>query len=139
MNRQGPPAKRSAHTCSIVPARFANVRTGEAEVLVVYGGFNGHTVLGDLHTLPLAQNDDGLMSSWRTWDAAGVPPAPRALHSTSLLGDSLFVFGGWSGHSNGARNLLADLWELAMKADEPPCWHPVALSAQADQPCARQG
>ena len=26
-----------------------------------------------------------------------------------------------------------------MKADEPPCWHPVALSAQADQPCARQG
>lgn len=56
--------------------------------LVIYGGMSGCR-LGDLWFLECDT------MSWNKPAIKGIPPLPRSLHSATLIGHRMFVFGGW--------------------------------------------
>ncbi|XP_022915035.1 host cell factor 1-like isoform X2 [Onthophagus taurus] len=56
--------------------------------LVIYGGMSGYR-LGDLWFL----NADTL--TWSKPTVSGHTPLPRSLHTSTLIGNRMFVFGGW--------------------------------------------
>ncbi|KAL3664097.1 hypothetical protein V7S43_010982 [Phytophthora oleae] len=59
--------------------------------ILVFRGGDGREYLNDLHALQL----DSM--TWITVRTRGRAPAPRANHSSALVGDDLLVFGGWDG------------------------------------------
>ena len=90
--------------------------------LLVFRGGDGREYLNDLHALHL----DSL--HWTRVQATGAVPAPRANHSSAVVGDNLFVFGGWDGqkrlndvHVLDARSLA---WTTAVVTGQLP--HPRA-------------
>ena len=63
-------------------------KKGDEKKMIVYGGMNGKR-LGDCLMLDV--------SNW-TWTQLvfkGITPNPRSLHSSSLIGCYMYVFGGW--------------------------------------------
>lgn len=56
--------------------------------LVIYGGMSGCR-LGDLWILDIET------LSWSRPKTTGAAPLPRSLHSATLIGDKMFIFGGW--------------------------------------------
>ncbi|KAI1715473.1 host cell factor 1 [Ditylenchus destructor] len=56
--------------------------------LIIFGGFSG-VRLGDLWILDL------VTMSWSNPIPAGVPPRPRSLHTSNVINNRMFVFGGW--------------------------------------------
>ncbi|KAF5274580.1 hypothetical protein FQA39_LY07192 [Lamprigera yunnana] len=81
---QGPtPPPRESHT------GVAYVDKGQGKsFLVIYGGMSGCR-LGDLWFL----NTDTL--TWSKPHISGITPLPRSLHTSTLIGNKMFVFGGW--------------------------------------------
>ncbi|KAF1778391.1 Kelch-type beta propeller [Phytophthora cactorum] len=59
--------------------------------ILVFRGGDGREYLNDLHALQI----DSM--TWATVRTRGRAPAPRANHSSALVGDDLLVFGGWDG------------------------------------------
>ncbi|KAG7377477.1 hypothetical protein PHYPSEUDO_011605 [Phytophthora pseudosyringae] len=59
--------------------------------ILVFRGGDGREYLNDLHALQI----DAM--TWATVRTRGRAPAPRANHSSALVGDDLLVFGGWDG------------------------------------------
>ncbi|KAL4161110.1 hypothetical protein PRNP1_001666 [Phytophthora ramorum] len=59
--------------------------------ILVFRGGDGREYLNDLHALQI----DAM--TWTTVRTRGRAPAPRANHSSALVGDDLLVFGGWDG------------------------------------------
>lgn len=78
-----PPPPRESHT-----AVAYHTREGRQARLIVYGGMSGCR-LGDLWQLDV----DSM--SWSKPQVGGVAPLPRSLHSATLIGQRMFVFGGW--------------------------------------------
>ena len=76
-----PPPARESHTSVAFTQK-------DKPKLVIYGGMSG-TRLGDLWIL-----DIGSMT-WERPIVEGVPPLPRSLHSATLIGNFMYVFGGW--------------------------------------------
>lgn len=56
--------------------------------LVIYGGMSGCR-LGDLWFLDI----DNM--TWSRPQVNGVAPLPRSLHTATLIGHRMFIFGGW--------------------------------------------
>ncbi|KAG7395493.1 hypothetical protein PHYBOEH_003684 [Phytophthora boehmeriae] len=59
--------------------------------ILVFRGGDGREYLNDLHALQI----DSM--TWTRVATRGRAPAPRANHSSALVGDTLLVFGGWDG------------------------------------------
>ncbi|XP_070395193.1 host cell factor 1 [Dermacentor albipictus] len=78
-----PPPPRESHTAVAYQSR-----EGRQPRLIVYGGMSGCR-LGDLWQLDV----DSM--SWSKPQVGGVAPLPRSLHSATLIGQRMFVFGGW--------------------------------------------
>ncbi|EFJ05471.1 hypothetical protein SELMODRAFT_431540 [Selaginella moellendorffii] len=72
------PSPRDSHSSTAVRSK-----------LYVFGGTDGTSTLDDLFVLDNATN------TWGKPDVFGDVPAPRG-HSASLIGDNLFVFGGYT-------------------------------------------
>jgi hypothetical protein len=81
------PAVRGAApgACNMHSADYVASRR---EVYVFRGG-NGREYLNDLHAL----NVDSF--EWRNVETTGPAPQQRANHSSAIIDDELFVFGGW--------------------------------------------
>ncbi|KDR18129.1 Host cell factor, partial [Zootermopsis nevadensis] len=77
------PPPRESHT----GVAYTDKTTGKSR-LVIYGGMSGCR-LGDLWLL------DCDTMSWNKPAVNGSPPLPRSLHSATLIGCRMFVFGGW--------------------------------------------
>uniref|UniRef100_A0A5S6QXK1 Fibronectin type-III domain-containing protein n=1 Tax=Trichuris muris TaxID=70415 RepID=A0A5S6QXK1_TRIMR len=75
-----PPARESHSACFFDP--------GGKPQLIIYGGMNGHR-LGDLWILEI-----GTMT-WHSPKIGGIPPQPRSLHSANIIGNKMYIFGGW--------------------------------------------
>ncbi|CAD5225776.1 unnamed protein product [Bursaphelenchus xylophilus] len=75
------PSPRESHTSTLY-------ENDKQKFLFIYGGMNGDR-LGDMWILDLVH------LAWREIQPHGEIPRPRSLHSASLVGDRVFVFGGW--------------------------------------------
>ncbi|XP_050313887.1 host cell factor 1 [Anthonomus grandis grandis] len=108
--------------------------------LVIYGGMSGCR-LGDLWFL-----DTDLMT-WTKPIVSGITPLPRSLHTSTLIGHRMFVFGGWV-------PVVADEGKLAINEKEWKCtstmaclnletmsWDDLNICAESENsvPCARAG
>lgn len=78
-----PPPPRESHTA--VAYMGAD---GKHPKLIIYGGMSGCR-LGDLWQLDIES------MHWSKPFVDGIPPLPRSLHSATLIGNKMYVFGGW--------------------------------------------
>lgn len=67
--------------------------------IIVFGGMNGQR-LNDLWILSINS------MTWNNPHVNGIVPLPRSLHSATLIGNKMFVFGGWALHPEHARKSL---------------------------------
>ncbi|KAL1493016.1 hypothetical protein ABEB36_011161 [Hypothenemus hampei] len=108
--------------------------------LVIYGGMSGCR-LGDLWFL------DTDTMTWSKPVISGVTPLPRSLHTSTLIGHRMFVFGGWV-------PVVADEGKLAINEKEWKCtstmaclnletmnWDELRINTSDETrvPCARAG
>ncbi|KAK1906646.1 Host cell factor 2 [Dissostichus eleginoides] len=77
----GGPSARESHTA------VSYTGLGSPKIYI-FGGMQGSR-LGDLWQLDL----DTMV--WSTTETRGSTPLPRSLHSASVIGNKMFVFGGW--------------------------------------------
>ncbi|CAH1785003.1 unnamed protein product [Owenia fusiformis] len=129
-----PPPPRESHSA----AAHTNKETKRSR-LFIYGGMSGCR-LGDLWQLEV----DTL--TWCKPVLQGIAPLPRSLHSSTVIGNRLFVFGGWV-------PLVMDDVKVATHEKEWKCtntlaslnlesmtWEPLAMEVFEDAlPRARAG
>ncbi|XP_013419915.1 host cell factor 2 isoform X1 [Lingula anatina] len=77
------PPPRESHSAVAYTEKF-----GKNPRLIIYGGMSGCR-LGDLWQL------DCDTHTWTKPVIQGIPPLPRSLHSATVIGNRMFVFGGW--------------------------------------------
>ncbi|CAF1214264.1 unnamed protein product [Adineta steineri] len=77
------PSERESHSSVFYRGQIEN-----RPKLIIYGGMNGHR-LGDLWNFHLD------FSQWTQITPSGLAPQPRSLHSAVVMGNRMFVFGGW--------------------------------------------
>lgn len=65
--------------------------------LIIYGGMAGCR-LDDIHILDIST------MTWSNPKISGTPPLPRSLHSASVIGNKMFVFGGWVPHHDSTES-----------------------------------
>jgi len=102
--------------------------------LVLFGGTDGQHRYNDTWVLDVSVPAGGstrqLLATWTELQVnADVRPAHRMGHTGSLVGDSLYVFGGW-GMSDAPIN---DLWKLDLSAPEPR-WQELHVSGTPPAP-----
>ncbi|KAL1492874.1 hypothetical protein ABEB36_011050 [Hypothenemus hampei] len=108
--------------------------------LVIYGGMNGCR-LGDIWFL------DTDAMSWSKPVISGMAPLPRSFHTSTVIGNRMFVFGGWV-------PILTDEGELTTNGPQWQCtntllclnlktmsWNDLRIntSDKTGVPCARSG
>ncbi|KAG8307053.1 Host cell factor 2 [Homalodisca vitripennis] len=76
------PPPRESHSAVTYQDMFGRPK------LIIYGGMNGNR-LGDLWTLHIDT------MQWTKERVCGKAPLPRSLHSATVMGNRMFVFGGW--------------------------------------------
>uniref|UniRef100_A0A0A9Y2K0 Host cell factor 1 n=2 Tax=Lygus hesperus TaxID=30085 RepID=A0A0A9Y2K0_LYGHE len=77
-----PPSPRESHSAVGHTDSLGNPK------LIIYGGMSGFR-LGDLWILDINS------MTWTQPVVDGPPPLPRSLHTSSVIGDKMYVFGGW--------------------------------------------
>lgn len=77
------PSERESHSAIYYHDKIEN-----RNFLVIFGGMNGSR-LGDLWFLDLKQ------LVWVQFQTNGASPCPRSLHTATLYGTKMFIFGGW--------------------------------------------
>ncbi|VDM20416.1 unnamed protein product, partial [Hydatigera taeniaeformis] len=80
-----PPSPRESHTAVAYQVMDGLIKKWR---LLVYGGMTGCR-LGDLWQLEIDT------MTWTKPTVSGDLPAPRSLHSATVIGNRMFVFGGW--------------------------------------------
>lgn len=80
-----PPTPRESHSAV---AYASKDRSRKLNKLIIYGGMHGCR-LGDCYLL------DFDTRMWSKADLGGTIPNPRSLHSATLVGNKMWVFGGW--------------------------------------------
>ncbi|GFO44057.1 host cell factor [Plakobranchus ocellatus] len=129
-----PPPPRESHS-----AASYTEKDGRRPRLFIYGGMSGCR-LGDLWML------DAETMAWVQPVVNGMPPLPRSLHSATVIGNRMFVFGGWV-------PLVMDDVKVASHEKEWKCtntlaslnletmsWEPLAMEVFEDAlPRARAG
>lgn len=78
-----PPEPRESHS----GVAYTNKNTGKS-YLIIYGGMSGCR-LGDLWFLEIDT------MTWSKPVIYGPTPLPRSLHTATLIGPKMYVFGGW--------------------------------------------
>ncbi|KAF5300380.1 hypothetical protein FQR65_LT01001 [Abscondita terminalis] len=127
------PPPRESHT----GVAYVDKAQGKS-YLVVYGGMSGCR-LGDLWFL----NTDTL--TWSKPQVSGIMPLPRSLHTSTLIGNKMYVFGGWV-------PVVADVVKTATNEKEWKCtstmaclnldsliWEDIIFDNSDNLPCARAG
>uniref|UniRef100_A0A1L8DWH2 Putative host cell transcription factor hcfc1 n=1 Tax=Nyssomyia neivai TaxID=330878 RepID=A0A1L8DWH2_9DIPT len=126
------PPPRESHTC------VSYTDKARRNFLVIYGGMSGCR-LGDLWFL------DTDSMTWSRPTMAGTPPLPRSLHTSTLIGHRMFIFGGWVPFVPDDGKVMAEKeWKctntLACLNLESMTWEELSIDMRADNiPRARAG
>lgn len=78
----GLPSPRESHTACSWTDEYKNTK------LIIYGGMSGNR-LSDLFMLDINS------MTWQKPQILGPQPLPRSLHTACVIGDRMFIFGGW--------------------------------------------
>ncbi|XP_036376177.1 host cell factor 2 [Megalops cyprinoides] len=81
--RGGGPSARESHTAVVHCSKGSY-----SPKLYIFGGMRGQR-LADLWQLDIET------MTWSTPETKGPPPLPRSLHSANVIGNKMYVFGGW--------------------------------------------
>ncbi|CAG9829594.1 unnamed protein product [Diabrotica balteata] len=124
------PTPRESHTA------VAYVDKNQNSFLIIYGGMSGCR-LGDLWFLETET------MTWVKPQVSGITPLPRSLHTSTLIGHKMFVFGGWVPSTLSKDiNAIETAWKctntLACLNLETMSWDEINIQ-QAVLPCARAG
>ncbi|XP_063678974.1 host cell factor 1-like [Bolinopsis microptera] len=99
------PCPRESHTC--VCTKDANEKSG---ALYIFGGMSSKAErMGDLWRLDLAK------MIWIPVIAIGLPPLPRSLHTANVIGNKMYIFGGWVAINQKSKNKTVFLPEKEYK------------------------
>lgn len=97
-----PPSPRESHTAVAYIPKSSSTNGSSSNgagisgaKLIIYGGMAGCR-LDDLHVLDISS------MTWSSPKLYGPPPSPRSLHSASLIGSKMFIFGGWVPHHDAS-------------------------------------
>ena len=93
------------------PARWRHTSTTISNTqMLVFGGISDGSRLNDCHIL----DAEGETPSWQDVAPGGVAPSPRSYHTATLLGDKLYIVGGYGGHGQ-RRQYFNDVHILDLK------------------------
>ncbi|XP_077091047.1 host cell factor 2 isoform X2 [Siphateles boraxobius] len=92
----GGPSARESHSSVMYCGKG-----GSAPKLYIFGGMCGHR-LNDLWQLDIET------MTWSLPPTRGQPPLPRSLHTSNVIGNKLYVFGGWVPVGEEEETLAAD-------------------------------
>uniref|UniRef100_A0A6P7G2J2 Host cell factor 2-like n=1 Tax=Diabrotica virgifera virgifera TaxID=50390 RepID=A0A6P7G2J2_DIAVI len=127
------PSPRESHT------GVGYVDKNQDSFLIIYGGMNGRR-LGDLWFLQTET------MTWMQPQVFGLAPLPRSLHTSTLIGHRMFVFGGWvPAVPSKDENALEKAWKctstLACLNLETMSWDELNIprESELDLPCPRAG
>lgn len=88
------PPPRSRHSVVVVPqSSGVDVDIRDIKV-IVFGGRNAEGRLNDLYSMTMS--DDCSSVVWTKIDAQGRAPPVRSGHSSTVIGNKMVIFGGWS-------------------------------------------
>ncbi|XP_018325608.1 host cell factor 1 isoform X2 [Agrilus planipennis] len=127
------PPPRESHT----GVAYVDKSKGKS-FLVIYGGMSGCR-LGDLWLL-----NTGTLT-WSKPQVSGIVPLPRSLHTSTLIGHRMFVFGGWVPvMTEDSKTTSEKEWKctstMACLNLESMHWEDLnILSTEGNVPCARAG
>ncbi|XP_060745091.1 host cell factor 2 isoform X1 [Tachysurus vachellii] len=79
----GGPSPRESHTCVVYSGK-----SGSSPKLYIFGGMCGNR-LGDLWQLDIDT------MTWSLPKTSGPCPLPRSQHSSNVIGNQMYLFGGW--------------------------------------------
>jgi len=110
-NLQGAPTARSGHTAVVYK-----------DSMYIFGGWNGHTSLGDFYSYNFE------MKSWKKLDSNGTIPSKRRMHSAIVYKDNMYLFGGFD-EERTARSynelyqydFKTNTWEMINCRGKIPC------------------
>jgi len=78
----------------VPPSRWRHTSsTISATQMVVFGGIGEASRLNDCYLL----DAEGEVPSWSDLSPGGVAPSPRSYHTATLLGEKLYIVGGYGG------------------------------------------
>ncbi|CAG9829592.1 unnamed protein product [Diabrotica balteata] len=127
------PTPRESHT------GIGYVNKKQDSFLIIYGGMNGRR-LGDLWFLQTET------MTWMQPQVFGLAPLPRSLHTSTLIGHRMFVFGGWvPAVPSKDENAIETTWKctrtLACLNLETMSWDELNIQKESelDLPCPRAG
>ncbi|MEQ2290956.1 hypothetical protein AMECASPLE_008448, partial [Ameca splendens] len=119
----GGPSARESHTC----VAFAGLGSPK---LYVFGGMHGCR-LNDLWQLDLNS------MVWSKPEISGSTPLPRSLHSANVIGNKMYVFGGWVPVPESDKHVAAGTeWICSNLLDslnlDTMCWRSLGPEQQDD-------
>ncbi|XP_008399687.1 host cell factor 2 [Poecilia reticulata] len=119
----GGPSARESHTC----VAYAGLGSPK---LYVFGGMQGCR-LNDLWQLDLSS------MVWSTPETSGSTPLPRSLHSANVVGNRMFVFGGWTLAPESDKRVTTATESICSNSLDSlnldsMCWECVGLEQQDD-------
>eukprot|EP00301_Raphidiophrys_heterophryoidea_P011797 c17_g1_i1.p1 GENE.c17_g1_i1~~c17_g1_i1.p1 ORF type:complete len:1060 (+),score=278.36 c17_g1_i1:34-3213(+) len=102
------PLARRGHTIQGTPQNPAGIIEG----FVLFGGQSSTEVFDDTWGYKAESR------AWRRLAQFSVAPSPRAHHTMTVIGSSLYVFGGFDGLDESMSSVLADTWRYSITDDE---------------------
>ncbi|MEQ9406683.1 MAG: DUF4198 domain-containing protein [Fuerstiella sp.] len=89
------------------------------------GGFTAMNAAGEVHRL-VSQNAVAMFEPGSShWTDLPALPEPRSSHDAAVVGDSIYVVGGWSMNGEGESHWHDTAWKLDL-TQQPLRWQPIA-------------
>jgi len=123
-----PPDRRCGHSACVIDGKLW-IFGGRGKIKVSDSYFSGTRLIytSDLHCYDAATNE------WLRYEPRGIGPSGRALHSATVVGRKMYIFGG--ANTTGSRNDTSgfcDLYELDV---DTMCWTECETQGTPPPPC----
>eukprot|EP01029_Cantina_marsupialis_P032280 TRINITY_DN970_c1_g2_i1.p1 TRINITY_DN970_c1_g2~~TRINITY_DN970_c1_g2_i1.p1 ORF type:complete len:623 (-),score=187.33 TRINITY_DN970_c1_g2_i1:166-2034(-) len=104
--------------------RYAHTLSKFGDQLIVFGGYGDDKWLNDVCSI--RESTDGSFICSRIPSSNNIAPAPRAGHTSSIVGRKLIIFGG-----NDGQALFGDLWSFDLDSH---IWEEIKANGSGPEP-----